>query len=132
MNAHWEFDIALEKNIWCSLEEVIQKSSLIYMVVSISIQRPESVSPKNIFSYIVDLAFIGQIKFSRNFDSNWNKNVNFSQIFKIIMINDDSFLQMYRSEMNFLTYWFLKIKWLFAKSVKITKETAVHKNEQSF
>ena len=41
---------------------------------------------------------------------------------------------MYPNEMGFLTYWFLKIKWLFANSVKITKETAIHKNRflQSF
>ena len=76
----------------------------------------------------MDLAVIGQITFSRNFDNNWKKNVNFRQIFKIILINDDSFLQMYRSEMNFLTYWFLKMRWFFAKSVKITKEIAIHKN----
>ena len=54
-------------------------------------------------------AFIGKFIFSPNFDNNWNKNTNFRQIFKIIVINDDSFLQMYRREMNFLTYWFLKI-----------------------
>ena len=75
----------------------------------------------------MDLAFIGQITFSRNFDNNWNESVNFRQIFKIILINGDSFLQTYVSEMNFLTYWFLKIKWLFAKSVKITKEIAIHR-----
>ena len=36
--------------------------------------------------------------------------------------------------MGFLKYWFLKIKWHFAKYVKITKETAIHKNgySQSF
>ena len=41
---------------------------------------------------------------------------------------------MYPNEMSFLTYWFLRIKWLFTKSVKITKETAIHKNRflQSF
>ena len=41
---------------------------------------------------------------------------------------------MYRSKMNFLTHWFLKIKWLFEKCLKITKETAIHKNgfSQSF
>ena len=58
-----------------------------------------------------------------------NNNVNFRQIFKIILINDDSFLQMYHHiEVNFLSYWFLKIKWLFAKSVKITKEIAIYRN----
>ena len=35
---------------------------------------------------------------------------------------------MYPSEMNFLTYWFFRIKWLVTKSVNITKETAIHKN----
>ena len=30
--------------------------------------------------------------------------------------------------MSFLIYWFLRIEWLFAKSVEITKETAIHKN----
>ena len=35
---------------------------------------------------------------------------------------------MYPDEMIFLTYWFLRIKLLFAKSVKITKETAIHEN----
>ena len=61
-------------------------------------------------------------------------NINFRQVFKITLINDGSFLQIYRSEMNFLTYWFLKIKSLFAKSVKKAKEIAIHKNEfsQSF
>ena len=64
----------------------------------------------------------------------WNKNVNFLQIFKIILINDDSFLHMYRSKMNVLTNWFLKIKWLFEKCLKIIKEPAIHKNgfSQSF
>ena len=76
----------------------------------------------------MDLAFIGQITFSRNFGNNWNKNINFRQIFQIILLNDDTFLQMYCSKMNFLTFWFLKIKWLFAKTVKITKEIAIHKN----
>ena len=55
-------------------------------------------------------------------------NVNFREIFKIILINDDPFLQICRSEVNFLAYGFLKIKRLFAKSVKITKEIAIHKN----
>ena len=52
----------------------------------------------------MDLVFIDQITFSRNFDSDLNTNVNFRQIFKIILINDDLFLQVYHSEMNFLTY----------------------------
>ena len=33
--------------------------------------------PEKYFADIVDLAFIGQIKFSQNFENNWNKNVNF-------------------------------------------------------
>ena len=44
-------------------------------LLSVSIQ---SISLKNIFADIVDLAFIGQITFShQNFENNWNKNVNF-------------------------------------------------------
>ena len=36
--------------------------------------------------------------------------------------------------MNFLTYRFLRFKWPFAKSVKISKETVIYKNRywQSF
>ena len=36
--------------------------------------------------------------------------------------------------MSFFKYCFLMINWLFAKSLKITKETAIHKNRllQSF
>ena len=98
-----------------------------YVMLSVSIQRPWSVSLKNIFVDIVDLAFVGQFTFSQNFENNWNKNVIFHQIFKIILINENSFLQIYRNEMNFLTYWSLRIKWLFPKSLKITKETAIHK-----
>ena len=98
-----------------------------YVMLSVSIQRPWSVSLKNIFVDIVDLAFVGQFIFSQNVENNWNKNVIFHQIFKIILINENSFLQIYRNEMNFLTYWSLRIKWLFPKSLKITKETAIHK-----
>ena len=87
-----------------------------YALFSISMQKPQSVSLKNIFADSIDLAFTGQITFSRNFGNNWNKNVNF----KIILIGENSFLQMYRNKMSFLTYWFLRIKWLFAKSVEIT------------
>ena len=47
---------------------------------------------KNIFADIVDLDFIGQITFSRNFEKIWNKNVNFRKILKIILINENSFL----------------------------------------
>ena len=73
-------------------------------MLSISIQKPWGVYLENIFVDIVDLAFIGNITFSQNFDNNWNKNVNFRQIFKIILINDDSFLQMYHHiEVNFLS-----------------------------
>ena len=41
---------------------------------------------------------------------------------------------MFPNGMSFLTYSFLRIKWLFAKSMKITKETATQKNRflQSF
>ena len=41
---------------------------------------------------------------------------------------------MYPNENSFLTYWFLRIKWLFIKYVKITKEKAIHRNRflQSF
>ena len=128
MNVHWEFDVALGKTIWFSLDAAIQKSSLIYAVLSTCMQRPYRVSLKNIFADIEELAFIGQITFTRNFDNNWNKNVNFSQLFKNLLTNDDLFLQMYCSEMNFLTYWFLKIKWDFVKFVKTTKEMAIDKN----
>ena len=36
--------------------------------------------------------------------------------------------------MSFLTYWFLRIKWLFAKYMTVTKLIAIHKNRflQSF
>ena len=71
-------------------------------MLSISILSPQSVSLKNIFADIVDLAFLGQIIFSQNFVNYWNKKVNFHQTLKIILINDNSVLQMYRSEMNFL------------------------------
>ena len=47
-------------------------------------------SLKSVFAYIVDLAFIGQITFSRNFENDWNKNVNL----KIILIAENSFLEM--------------------------------------
>ena len=41
---------------------------------------------------------------------------------------------MYPNEKSFLTYWFLRIKWPFAKYLKTTKETAIHENRfsQSF
>ena len=66
--------------------------------------------------YAKALAFIGQITFSRNSENDWNKNVNF----KVILMGENSYLQMYRNNISFLTYWFLRIKWLFPKSVKIT------------
>ena len=50
------------------------------------------------------------------------------KLLKIILINENSYLHMYPNEMSFLKYWFLKIKWLFAKYVKITKKTPIHKN----
>ena len=92
------------------------------------------VFPWKIFCRYCGFGFHWSIKFSRNFEKNLNKNVNFRKILKIIIINENSFLQMYPKVMIFLTYWFLRIKWLFAKSVKITTETAIHKNRflQSF
>ena len=72
---------------------------------------------KIFFVDIVGLAF-GQITFSRNSESNWKKNV----IFKNILTEENSFLQMYRNRTSFVTYWFLRIKWLFVKSVKITSQ----------
>ena len=47
--------------------------------------------PESVFAYILDLAFIGQITFSRNFENDWNKSVNL----KIILIAENSFLEMY-------------------------------------
>ena len=69
-----------------------------------NIQSDLSVSLKNIFADIVELAFIGQITFFRNFENNWNKNINFRKTFKIIPINENSFLQMYPNEISFPTY----------------------------
>ena len=80
--------------------------------------------PEKYFCGFYGLGFYCQITFSRNFENNWNKNVNFHHIFRIILINENSFLQIYPNEMRFLAYWFWSIKWLFAKSVKITKERA--------
>ena len=51
--------------------------------------------PEEYLRGIVDLAFVSQITFSRNFENNWNKNDDFHQTFKIILINENSFLQMY-------------------------------------
>ena len=76
----------------------------IYRPVETKLKR---VSLKNIFADILDLAFNGQITFSWNFENNWNKNVNFCKLFKIILINKNSFLQMYPNEMSFLVHWFL-------------------------
>ena len=45
-----------------------------------------SVSQENISPDIVDLSFIGQVIFSRNFENNWNKNIKICQMFKIILI----------------------------------------------
>ena len=57
----------------------------------------------------------------------WSNIQNYSNKWKFINA-------MYPNKISFLTYWFLKIKWLFAKSVKITKETAIHRSRflQSF
>ena len=61
---------------------------------------------KNIFADTVDLDFIVQITLSRNFENNWKKNISF----KIILIDENLFLQMYCKKFSFLTCWFLKIK----------------------
>ena len=66
--------------------------------------------PENNFCRYCGFGFHWSNTFSRNFHNNWNKNINFHQIFKTILINDDSFLQIYCSEMNFSTHWFSKIK----------------------
>ena len=55
--------------------------------------------PEKYFGDIVDSAFIGQITFSQNFENDWNKIVNFHQIINIILINENSFLQMYPNKM---------------------------------
>ena len=47
----------------------------------------------------MDLAFIGQIKFSRSFENDWNKNVNL----KIILMGENSFLQMYCNKIK--SFW---------------------------
>ena len=41
-------------------------------------------------------------------------------ILKLSCMGENSFLQMYGNNISFLTYWLLRIKWLFPKSVKIT------------
>ena len=56
-------------------------------------------SLKSVFGYIVDFAFIGQITFSRNFENDWNKNVNL----KIILIAENSFLEMYCNKIK--SFW---------------------------
>ena len=58
---------------------------------------------------------------SQNFENTWNKKADFRQIFKIILINENPFLEMYPNEMNFLTYWFLRIN-QWPNQWKITKE----------
>ena len=118
----------------CShLKEILNNIQSVINFYTKALKRfPEKYFRRYWFWIGLDLDFIGQIKFSRNFHNNWHKNVNFRQIFKIILRNDVSLQQMYSIELNFsrfLTYWFLKIKWLLAKSVKITKEVAIHKNE---
>ena len=47
-----------------------------YALLSISMQRPKGFSLKTFFADVMDLAFIGQITFSRNLENNWKKNVN--------------------------------------------------------
>ena len=66
--------------------------------------------------------------YTQNIENNLNKNLNFCKIFKIILINENSCLQMYPNEISFLAYWLLRIKWLFAKSGKTTKNRVIHKN----
>ena len=83
---------------------------------------------KYIKIYIVVLSFIDQITFSQNIENNLNKNFNFRKIFKITLINENSCLQMYPNEISFLAYWLLRIKWLFAKSGKTTKNRVMYKN----
>ena len=111
----------------------VATSSKIRTVISFYAKALKCFPEKNLRGYC-GLAFIAQITFSRNFENNWNKNVNVRQLLKIILINVNSLLQMYPNEINFLTYWFLKIKCLFDRYLKTTKKTAIHKNRflQSF
>ena len=75
------------------------------------------------------LNFIGQGTFSRIFENIWNKNVIFLTLFKIILINENPFLQMYHNEICILTYWFLRsINNSSSNPWKKTKETAIDKN----
>ena len=70
-----------------------------YPLLSIFMERSSSVCLKSIFTYIVDLAFIGQITFSQHFENDWNKNVDL----KIILIVENSFLQMYCNKIK--SFW---------------------------
>ena len=107
--------------------------SKIHIVISFYAKVLKCFPEKNFCRYC-GFGFHWSITFSRNFEKNLNKNVNFRKILKIIIINENSFLQIYPKVMSFLTYWFLRIKWLLAKSVEITTETAIYKNRflQSF
>ena len=125
-NFGWLSKIFLDKKIWLTTFSAIrllffwsllwcrQKNTHCYEFLCKSLKR---FPWKIFFADIVDLAF-GQITFYRSSKSNWKKNV----IFKIILTVENSFLQMYRNRTSFVTYWFLRIKWLFVKSVKITSQ----------
>ena len=56
---------------------------------------------KNILENIVELFFSGQISLLQNFENHWNNKVYFLEMFKIILINESSFEQIYSSEANF-------------------------------
>ena len=74
-------------NSWDFVTEVTFRHIVVFLkpvvtpwkhsLLSVPIQRPYSFSLKIIFADIVNLAFIGQITFSQNFENNWSKNVNF-------------------------------------------------------
>ena len=54
-----------------------------YALLSVSMQRPVAKClPQNVFADIADLPFNAEITFSRNFENNGHKNVNFRKIFK--------------------------------------------------
>ena len=64
-----------------------------YALFSVSVQRSLSVCLTKIFADILGLAFTGQTTFFRNFENS----------FKIILIGEYSFTQMYRNKISFLT-----------------------------
>ena len=79
----------------------VATSSKIRTVISFHAKALKRFPEKNLRGYC-GLAFIAQITFSRNFENNWNKNVNFRQLLKIILINENPLLEMYPNEINFL------------------------------